>query len=113
MRRTIGPRRDRARQDYHVETIENGRTRAGPSHAYRPIPAGPAERTSFARQFAMGSPIGGRDGGLGHAPVRGALLARVRLRPDRRLLTVGRHAWVVRTDGAGLQTIERHALPQL
>lgn len=156
-------------RDYHVESFENGRMSAGPSHAYRPIPAGPVERVDFVRQFAMSSPIGGRDGGLGHAPAElltdesvarltrtstfaetlplfrsgdihldvegrlwvgrsaragevrlydvldaaGRSLARIRLRPDRQLLTVGRHAWTVYTDGDGLQTIERYAIPQL
>jgi hypothetical protein len=43
---------------------------------------------------------------------RGRRIATVELAPDRHLLAVGRaHAYVVHTDGDGLQRLERHPVP--
>ena len=65
--------------NYTVEFYEGGRVVRGPSNAYTPIRATEAERTEFARQFTMNSPMSGKgpEGAMGHTPAEFLAPARI------------------------------------
>jgi hypothetical protein len=56
--------------NYSVEYHDGGKVVRGPSNAYPPIRVTDAERTAYARQFTLNSPMSGKgEGGtLGHTP---------------------------------------------
>jgi sugar lactone lactonase YvrE len=65
--------------NYTVEFYDGGKVVRGPSNAYTPIRATEAERTEFARQFTMNSPMSGKgpEGSMGHTPAEFLAPARI------------------------------------
>ena len=62
-----------------MEFYEGDKVVRGPSNAYAPIRATEAERTEFARQFTMNSPMSGKcpEGSMGHTPAEFLTPARI------------------------------------